>query len=97
MFARLTTIHIKPGSLDKATELFNESVIPAAKAQKGYHALYLLTDAATGKGIAVGLWESEAEAMANEQSGYYQEQLSKFKDIMAGPPSREGYQVSAQG
>jgi heme-degrading monooxygenase HmoA len=94
MFARITIIQIRPDSLDKAIEIFGESVIPAAKTQKGYHSLHLLTDRATGKGIAIGFWESEADALANEQSGYYQEQVGKFKDIMVAPPIRESYEVS---
>jgi quinol monooxygenase YgiN len=94
MHARITIVQIRPDSLDKAIEIFRESVIPAAKAQKGYHSLHLLTDPATGKGISIGFWESEAEALANEQSGYYQEQVGKFKDIMVAPPIRESYEVS---
>ena len=96
MFARLTIVQIKKDGLDEANKLFAESVIPAAKQQNGYIALYLLTDRATGKGISVGFWESEADAMANEQSGYYQEQVGKFKDLMTAPPVREGYEVSAK-
>ncbi len=97
MFARLTIVQIKKDRLDEANKLFAESVIPAAKQQQGYIALYLLTDRTTGKGISVGFWESEADAMANEQSGYYQEQVGKFKDLMTAPPVREGYEVSVHG
>jgi len=38
----------------------------------------------------------QEDAIANEQSGYYQEQLNKFKDVFAAPPVREGYEVSFQ-
>lgn len=96
MFARVTVTQMKPDRLDEAIKLFAESVIPAAKGQKGFKDMYLLTDRATGKGLAIGFWESEAAANANEQSGYYQEQLGKFKDLFAGPPAREGYEVSVQ-
>jgi len=34
--------------------------------------------------------------MANEQSGYYQEQIGKVKDFFAAPPSQEGYDVVAE-
>ncbi|MEW5959644.1 MAG: antibiotic biosynthesis monooxygenase [Chloroflexota bacterium] len=97
MFARLAIVQIKSGRLEEATRLFEESVVPAAKAQKGFKGINLLTDPATGKGIAVSFWESEADALANEQSGYLQEQFDKFKDLFAAPPVREGYQVSVQG
>lgn len=96
MFARVTVVQIKLDRLDEATRLVAEGVLPAAKAQKGFKGSYLLTDSATGKGLYIGFWESEADALANEQSGYYQEQLGKFKDLFVGPPVREGYEVSVQ-
>jgi quinol monooxygenase YgiN len=96
MFARLTIVHIRPDKLAEADKIFAESVIPAAKQQPGFISLHLLTDQNSGKGIAVGYWDSEADALANEQTGYYQEQIGKFKDIMTAPPVRESYQVSAK-
>jgi heme-degrading monooxygenase HmoA len=97
MFARLTTFQIKIDKMDEILKVYEESVVPAAKSQKGYRGTYLLTDRKTGKGIAVTLWDSEQDAVANEQSGYYQEQVGKFKDAFTAPPVREGYEVSVQG
>ena len=96
MFARLTTVQINIDKLDEATKIYGDSVIPAAKSQKGFRGAYLLTDRKTGKGISMTLWDSEEDAIANEQSGYYQEQLSKFKELFTAPPVREGYEVSLQ-
>ena len=96
MFARVTRIQVKSDQIDEAVKIYNESVIPAAKAQKGYQGTYLLADSKTGKGMAFTLWASEEDAIANEQSGYYQEQLGKFKNIFTAPPVREGYEVIAQ-
>ncbi len=96
MFARLTIVTINIDKLDETVKIFEESVIPAAKSQKGYRRGYLLTDRKTGKGIALTLWDSEEDAIANEQSGYYQEQLGKFKGFFTAPPVREGYEVSLQ-
>ena len=44
----------------------------------------------------ISLWETEEDAVANEQSGYYQQQVGKVKDLLAAPPVREGYEVSLQ-
>jgi len=96
MFARLTIFQVKSDKIDEAIKIYEESVIPAAKPQKGFRGAYLLSDRKTGKGISISLWDSEDDAIANEQSGYYQEQVSKFKDILAAPPVREGYEVSLQ-
>jgi len=97
MFARITTVQIKSNTLDETEKIYRESVIPAAKSQKGYQGTYLLADRKTGKGVAFTLWDSEEDAIANEQSGYYREQLDKFKDVFAAPPIREGYEVIVQG
>jgi hypothetical protein len=31
---------------------------------------------------------------AGENSGFYQQQVAKFKDVLAGPPMKEAYEVS---
>ena len=97
MFARLTIVQMKIDKFDETIKIFEESVLPAAKSQKGYRGSYLLTDRKTGKGIALTLWDSEEDAVVNEQSGYYQEQVGKFKQFFTAPPVREGYEVSIQG
>lgn len=96
MFARVTMFQMKSDKVDEAIKIYKESVTPVRKAQKGAAGSYLLTDRKTGKGMAISLWDSEEDAIANEQSGYYQEQLNKFKDAFAAPPVRGGYEVSYQ-
>jgi heme-degrading monooxygenase HmoA len=96
MFARLTIVQVKIDKLDETRKIYEEGVLPAAKSQKGYRGAYLLTDRKTGKGISITLWDSEEDAIASEQSGYYQAQVAKFKDFFTAPPVREGYEVSIQ-
>jgi heme-degrading monooxygenase HmoA len=79
MFARIVTVQVPPDKREEAISIFQNSVIPAAKQQKGFISLMLVTDR-TGKGVSVGLWETEADLNANEASGYLQEQLAKFAD-----------------
>ena len=96
MFARLTIVPMKMDKLDETIKIFKESIVSAAKSQKGYRGAYLLTDRKTGKEVSISLWDSEEDAIANEQSGYYQEQVSKLKEFFTVPPVREGYEVSIQ-
>ena len=96
MFARLTIVQVKIDKLDEAIKIYEDSVVPTAKSQKGFQGAYLLTDRNTGKGISCTLWDSEEDAVANEQSGYYQEQVGKFKDFFTAPPVQEGYEVAVQ-
>ena len=96
MFARLTTIQIQISRIDEASKLFEESVLPVFKSQKGHQGDYFLADRKTGKCICISLWDSEEEVVANEQSRSYQEQLVKFMEYFTSSPIREGYEVTVQ-
>jgi len=96
MFARLTIIQVKIEQIDEASKLFNESVVPMFKSQQGYQGGFFLADRKSGKCICVSLWDSEKDAISNEQSLLYQEQLVKFMDLFKAPPIREGYDVLVQ-
>ncbi len=95
MFARLTIVQTKADKMDEAVKVAKESVIPAAKSQKGFVGAHLLTEP-NGKGVFISFWDTEEDAIATEKSGYYQEQLAKFKDLFAAPPIHEGYNVAFQ-
>ena len=95
MFARLTIVQTKADKMDEAVKVTKESVLPAAKSQKGFVGAHLLTEP-NGKGVFITIWDTEEDAIANEKSGYYQEQLAKFKDLFAAPPVHEGYNVAFQ-
>lgn len=92
MFVRQTIIHTAIDKIDQAAKLFEESVIPAFRSQKGYHGASFITDRSTGKSICVSLWDSEQDAVANEKSHVYQEQLIKFMNLFTMDPFREGYE-----
>ena len=96
MHARVTVSQIKPDKIDEALALYRDSVVPTAKQQRGFKALLNLSDRTTGKGLSIVLWETEADMKAGEASGYYQQQLAKFKDLFATPPVKEHYEVAVQ-
>jgi len=72
----------------------------------GKHGLYFrlrefkgglwLTDSNTGKIIAIGLWETEADMGAFVSSLSQQEPSAQTAHLMAGPSTREVYEVSLQ-
>ena len=96
MFARVITVQAQPGKIDEAAMLYRDSVIPAAKEQKGFSGAMLLTDPVTGKGISITLWETEADQKASDASGYVAQQLGKLASVLAGPPVRESLVVSVK-
>lgn len=96
MFARLTTRQINMKRMDEFIKRYRESVVPAAKSQKGYRGIFLFMDRKTGNSVSISLWEREEDAVANEQSRYYQEQIAKFITFYKKPPIREGFEVVLQ-
>ncbi len=96
MYARVVFTHVEAHKEDEAIQLYQESVVPAAQQQQGFKGLLQLVDRTSGKGISITLWETEDQMLAGETSGYYQEQLAKFRHYLAASPVREAYEVSVQ-
>jgi heme-degrading monooxygenase HmoA len=97
MYVRVTILNFKKGKTDEAVGIFDKSVIPAARVQKGYRGSYFLADRESDKCIALTFWDKEEDAAANEVNRYYQEQLVKFMNLYSAPPIREGYDVAVEG
>jgi heme-degrading monooxygenase HmoA len=96
MHARVTIVTVQPGKLDEAIKVSRDSIMPAAKKQKGFKEYLLLTDRNTGKGMTITLWNTEADMSAGEGSGFYREQVAKAAPFFAGPPTLEHYEVSVR-
>ncbi len=96
MHAGVNYLQVQPGKMNEAIAIFLDSVVPAASQQQGNRGAILLTDPNTNKAIAVGLWDTEADAAAVITNGWYQEQVAKLTDVIAGPPVREVYEVSVR-
>jgi heme-degrading monooxygenase HmoA len=77
-----------------AIALFKESVIPALHEQEGYEGCYVLLSE-EGKMLVLSFWESDEAARATRLSGFYQEQIEKFSDLVVyrAEPGREAYDV----
>lgn len=93
MYVRMTTLSFHRDRAEEGIRIFDESVVPAARAQKGFRGAYLLADREAGRCVALTFWDDEASARANEENLYYQEQLVKFMPLFTSAPVREGYEV----
>ena len=93
MVARVTSVAMKPEDIDESARLFDESVLPAARQEKGFMgALLLVRD--DGRALAIDLCDTIENLRANERSGFYQEQIAKFAEKITGHPTREVYEVA---
>jgi heme-degrading monooxygenase HmoA len=97
MHARVVLATVQPGKTDEMIKVARDSILPAAKKQKGFKNWYMLTNRNTGKGIVIGIWNTEADMIANESSGFYKEQIAKVAPLLTGPPTMEHYEVSVKG
>ena len=96
-FARLSFVKLKPDvSLEETRKIWDESVIPAAKEQKGLIGGFLLVTEERDKAVAVTLWESKDDAEAIQKSGFYKEQIKKFAAFIAPPTERKFYDVNSE-
>ncbi len=96
MFARVTTVYIRPELIDKTIKIFEDSIVPAAKKQEGFHSIQWLIDRESGKAIAISIWKNEQDAKANEENKYYQDQLLKLMVTFKTDPIREGFEVAVK-
>ena len=94
MYARIVTVHAQPDKLDQVIAIYRDSIVAAAKQQKGFLGARLFTDRATGKGVSVTRWQSKEDLETGEASGYYQEQIAKIAPMLAAAPTRETYEIS---
>ena len=94
MHARVILGKVQLNKQDEAINIYKKSVVPAAKEQKGFISMNLLTDPDTNKFISITFWETEKDMITSESSGYLQEQLGKIAALFVGPPTIQSYVVS---
>lgn len=97
MHARVTFASAQPAKIDEAIKVMQDSILPAAKKQKGFKGLFFLVDRKTGKGMSIVMWNTETDMTAGESSGFYREQVAKVVPFVAGPTTMEHYEVSVKG
>jgi heme-degrading monooxygenase HmoA len=90
MYARMTTFHTQPGTIDEALRIVQDA-LPITKEQRGFKGGLALADESTGKLIGITLWETEDAMLANEANGYYRDQVGKIGSFLVEQPLREAY------
>ncbi len=93
MYARFTEGTIDPKKREQ-TKTIAASIFTAARKQKGFKGVSFCLDP-KGEAVFLSLWESKDALLANEASGYYQEQVAKLKDVLTKPTTRHVGEVKA--
>jgi heme-degrading monooxygenase HmoA len=95
MYARVTQIEIDTlrAGVDDAVEIFRGEVLPHLREQPGFAGVIVLATP-EGKGLLVGLWDTEEAAEAGSETGFYAETLARYVTLFRSPPGRERYEVA---
>ncbi len=95
MYARVTLLEIdilRIGT-DSAVELYRREVMPELKLQPGYQGAIVLSTP-EGKGLILTFWETEQQASAGGETGFYPDLLERYVTLFRSAPGRERYEVA---
>ncbi|CUI07272.1 hypothetical protein [Massilia antarctica] len=91
MFARVTHVQAKPEKMGEVVALYTESVLPVLQQLQGFKATFLLTDPASGKGMSVTLWESDADRLAGDSAAALRGPIVAVMPLLAAPPVAQSF------
>ena len=97
MYARFGTVHVKEGKLDEFVTTFRDSMVPPARAQKGFKGVSVLADHENGTVVLISLWKSEADARAMATTNAaISAQADKIKELVVAMPDVQYLEVMLQ-
>ena len=66
MYAKATQLQFRPGTIDEATRIIRDIMIPSASTQQGFKGAFILRpDTNLDKHIIISLWETKAQLLAS--------------------------------
>jgi hypothetical protein len=94
MYTRVTQLEIDTTRLDidDGVRLFREEVLPELHTQHGYVGTYVFANP-DGKALLLTFWETEQDAEAQADHGFYANQLARFAAVFSSPPGRDRYEL----
>ncbi len=95
MFAKVTSLQVKPGKIDDFIKIYNETQKSVNQQGQGFQSARLLTDTSTNKAIAVTMWATENDAKASVTTSRTENLMVRFGEVVEGPPTIEHYEVTS--
>lgn len=93
MYARSTTIHGDPGSVDATTAFVRDEVMPAVRAMDGCVGLSMLADRDTGHCIVTTSWRDEAALRSSVEA--VRSSAERTAELLGGTPEVEEWEIAA--
>jgi heme-degrading monooxygenase HmoA len=94
MHARISHVAGSPENADQGIESFRNTTLPEVKSQQGNRGAILLIDRATGKGMAITLWEDEAAMQSSEEWANTARRAASEQMGASGEAQVERYEVA---
>lgn len=95
MYARVTTVHLRPDKLDVARQLFREAMAPAIHLRYGSKGLLYLADSESGKALVITLWDSQDDMAEVYDSPSFQDSLVAMGAIMTAEPIVDTFDMAS--
>jgi heme-degrading monooxygenase HmoA len=92
MYARSTTVHGNPQTLEGAIAYLRDGVMPAIQALDGFVGLSMLCDRDNGRSIATTAWKTE-EAMHNSEHPLYALRR-RYAEMLGGRPEVQEWEIA---
>jgi quinol monooxygenase YgiN len=93
MYARSTTIHGSPESVDAATAYVRDEVMPSVREMAGCVGLSMLADRDTGRCIVTTSWRDE-EALRSSEEGV-RSSAEHTAELLGGRPDVQEWEIAA--
>jgi hypothetical protein len=93
MIARMTTLHLLPGTLDELTRTVQDSIVPAIARGHGFGGMMMLHESQSGRVLVLELWETEADLVASDHNSV-ESVLTVASNLLAEPSMHSIYEIS---
>jgi hypothetical protein len=88
-YGGVTMAQLPPEKFDEGIKIFRDSVVPEMRRFQGFKGTLLLINREAGKAMAIGIYDTEDEIKAVEESGERNRHLAKFAHLFSAPSSGE--------
>jgi hypothetical protein len=94
VYARIVTGQVSPVDIDRCLRLWNETVAPSVRTQRGFGGARVFVQRESGRILSLGLWESGDDF--NNTVSWNDEQLATFQALFTAQPVVELFELGAE-
>lgn len=93
MFARIVSIHLKPGAGTEFSHTIEKKILPLLRKQKGFRDEVTFITSGGEDVVAISLWDQRQHAEAYSTT-VYPEVIQELSKIIDGTPRIQTYEVA---